>query len=172
MKQELKDTQLKNDINEIRNTINGPIFEYIRRHIIVATQRKFDVLKNFKDFIVANSSKYINGKGFEENTLEIGEPVEDDKHIIIPIKLKENINEFNLKCVYVNSTGIRNFLSSIEPLYSSRIIKKENKYYLEIEFELYGQLINEIKIDIDMDDNNQYLISFSGRVEEINKIIR
>ena len=167
--QELKDTQLKNNIDEIKKKINEPIFEYIRRHIIVATQRKFDVLKYFKDFIVANSSKYINGKGFQENTLEIGQPIEDDKHIIIPIKLKENINEFNLKCVYVNSTGIRNFLSAIEPLYSSRIIKKENKYYLEIEFELYGQLINEIKIDMDIDDNNQYLISFSGRVEEINK---
>ena len=166
---ELTNPQLKRDILEIKKKINEPIFDYIRKHIIVATQRKFDFVNYFKELISTNSSKYMNGKGFKENSLELGEAIEDNKNIIIPIKLKENINEFNLKCVYVNSTGIRNFLSAIEPRYSSRIIKKENKYYLEIEFELYGQLINEIKTEIDIDDNNQYLISFNGKVEETNK---
>ena len=162
-----------NDILDIKKKINEPIFDYIRKHIVVATQRKFDILKYFKDFIITNSAKYINGKGFKEDSLEIGEPIEKNKNIIIPIRLKEpNIQEFNLKCVYVNSTGIRNFLAAIEPRYSSRIIKKEDKYYLEVEFELYGQLINEIKTEIAIDDNNQYLIDFNGKVEETNKNIK
>lgn len=124
-----------------------------------------------------------NNKWFSEDALYIGKEeqrkvyIDKEKKntidkIIIPIKYKEkeNIKEFNLKSVYIDSNGIHNFTNSIETRYSSRIIKKMDKDYLEIIFEMFGK-IKEIKNEIDYDnDNNQFIITIKGEIEEINKI--
>ena len=168
---------------EIKKEFNEPAFRFIRDNITIDTSRKFDILNNFKDFIIKNSKKYMNGDGFKNDSLYIGNEEhkkvfinKDNKNyidkIIIPIKLKDkNIKEFNLKGVYVDSKGIHSFLNNIETRYSSRIIKNNNKYFIEITFEMFGKLGNlEKKIEYDEEDNNQIIFFIKGEIEDIKDL--
>ena len=155
-------------IPEIKKEYNEPAFRYIRKAIKTATQRKFDLINSFKDFIIINSQKYINGEGFSDNSLKVDDSKYNEKKIKA-IKLNENNkSKIDLKGVIVDSKGIHNFLSSIEPRYTTRIIEKDNKLFIEIEFEMFGKLNENIKTKIGI-DKNQYIITINGLVEEIEK---
>ena len=111
------------------------------------------------------------GSKKEEKFILIKKKKTIDK-ILIPIeyKDKDKIKEFNLKSVYTDSNGIHSFLNSIEPRYSSRKIKKKDKDYLEIVFEMFGKIKDSLKIEKDYDiDNNQIIITIKGETEEVIK---
>jgi hypothetical protein len=156
-------------IPKIKKEYNEPAFRYIRKAIKIATQRKFDLINSFKNFIITNSQKYLNGEGLDKESLKIDESKYAEKKTI-SIKLDENKkSKIDLKGVIVDSKGIHNFLSSIEPRYATKIIEKENnKLFIEIEFEMFGKLNETIKTKISI-DKNQYLITINGSVEEIGK---
>ena len=157
------------NIPEIRKEYNEPAFRYIRKAIKIATQRKFDLINSFKNFIITNSQKYLNGEGLGKDSLKIDESKYKEKKTI-SIKLDDNKkSKIDLKGVIVDSKGIHNFLPSIEPRYTTRIIEKDNnKLFIEIEFEMFGKLNEQIKTKISI-DKNQYLITINGSVEEIGK---
>ena len=102
-------------IPEIKKQYNEPAIRYIRKAIKVATLRQIDLIENFKNFIIKNSQKYINGNGFNDKSLIIEYKKENEGNDKIPeaIKCKEN-NDFKLKSVFVDSRGFNNFLSTIE----------------------------------------------------------
>jgi hypothetical protein len=176
-----------NDSNEeIKKEYNDPALRYIRDLITVESQRSFDIIKEFHEFIIKNSQKYLYGdnfSGFSNNQLIIGEKQErkvySDKEktktenkIIIPIELTErNIKFEPRKFRYDGDNYI--FLSNIEPRYSAKIIKKPNEekedLFLEIIFEMFGKVttINHL-IDYD-EDNNQIIITIRGETVEGEK---
>ena len=170
-------------IKEVRETFNEPAFRFIRDKITINTTRKFDIIKSFKDFIIKNSKKFMDKEGLSETSIYIGEEkrrkVYTDKgkkktidKILIPIeyKDKDKNKEFNLKSVYTDSNGIHSFLNSIEPRYSSRKIKKMDKDYLEIVFEMFGKIKDSLIIEKDYDiDNDQIIITIKGKIEEVIK---
>ena len=98
-------------IEEIKKEFNEPAIRYIRKAIKIATLRKIDLIENFKDFIIKNSQKYINGNGFNDKSLLVKKKgsKEGTPEAII---CKEN-NDFKLKSVFVDSRGFNNFLSTI-----------------------------------------------------------
>ena len=165
-----------NNEKEIQHKINEPAFKYIRDYIKISKLKKFDILKSFQGFMMENYKKYINANLFEDNPLEIGEPEEvkvyTDKvktkekiadKIIQTIKLKDKnkIKEFSFKNFFLDSSGV---YYSMDPLYSSQMIKKENKDYLEIAFEMHG-ILKDIKTDVNYDDNiDKILIEIGGKI--------
>ena len=154
---------------EIKKEYNEPAFRYIRKAITIATQRKFDLITLFKDFITTNSQKYLNGEGFDKNSLKIDDSKYNDHESKKSIKLDEKDKQkIDLKGVRIDSRGIHNFLSSIEPRYTTKIIERDNKLYILIEFEMFGKLNPEIKTKVNI-ENNKYFISVGGKVEEIEK---
>ena len=169
------------DIEEINEEYNEPALRYIRDYISINSTRKFDIVKSFKDFIYKNSSKYLTGDEFKEDSIIIEKPkkkkVFSDKEetnqidkIIIPIKSKKNLN-FEVKGFVKGFRGNETFFNKINPRYSSRLIKKYEKYYIEILFELFGKIKKlKRKILSDNDDKNQYIILIKGEIEEIEKI--
>jgi hypothetical protein len=170
-----------NDEEEnIRREYNEPALRYIRDYITINSTRKFDIVKSFKDFIYKNSSKYLTGDEFKEDSIIIGKPKNkkffSDKEetnqidkIIIPIKSK-NLN-FEVKGFVKGFRGNETFFNKINPRYSSRLIKKNEKYYIEILFELFGKIKKlKRKILSDNDDKNQYIILIKGEIEEFEKI--
>ena len=57
------------------------------------------------------------------------------------IPLESNNLSFDAKAFVKDIGGNENFYSKINPRYSTRLIKKnDNKFYLEIAFELYGKV--------------------------------
>ena len=157
-------------IEEIKKEYNEPAFRYIRKAIRIASHRKFDLIDSFINFIITNSQKYINGEGFNKDSLkkdcsQYNDDNNNDKKIKIQLVDKNN-PKIDLKGVIVDSKGIHNFLSSIEPRYSTKIIERDNQLFIEIEFEMFGKLNKDIKSKISI-DNNQYLITINGNVEEI-----
>ena len=170
-----------NDEEEnIRREYNEPALRYIRDYITINSTRKFDIVKSFKDFIYKNSSKYLTGDEFKEDSIIIGKPekkkfyadIEKNNQIdkvIIPIKGK-NLN-FEVKGFVKGFRGNETFFNKINPRYSSRLIKKYEKYYIEILFELFGKIKKlKRKILSDNDDKNQYIILVKGEIEEFEKI--
>ena len=164
----------------IKKKYNEPAFKYIRDYIKIDSFRHFNILESFKRFIIDNSKKFMSNDWFKEDSLEIGEkktkkvyidknrekPPEDK--IIIPIKLKDNINkkDFNIKPFYFGSDGIYYFSNGIEPLYSTRLITDQNKEYLEITFEMFGIVkIEQTKIDY---NDKQIIIEIKGNNKDIN----
>ena len=140
-------------IPEIKKQFNDPAIKFIRQAIKVANMRKIDLIENFKDFIIKNSQKYINGNGFNDQSLIVKY---SNKNIPEAIVCREN-NDFILKSVYVDSRGFNNFLSTIEPKYSSRIYQdknNKNNYYIEVIFEMFGKIVKDIDKDDKMKDNN------------------
>ena len=163
-----------NDI--IRKEFNDPAFDYIRKNITTSDAKKFDIVESFKEFIIENSKNYIDGDKFKSDSLTKGEPSEKDNKIIIPIKPTGKIDKLNLRRVYVNAKGIQNFSSAIEPIYSINLIEINKKDYIEIEMEMYGQIL-DMKIE-KIFCPNQYIISIKGKNKKVlddddedNKII-
>ena len=153
---------------EIKREYNEPAFRYIRKNIKTAEAQNFDIINCFKEFIIENSKNYIEGTTFDKNSLFIDKQVTKDDKIIIPIKLKEKIKQFNLRRIFVNAKGIQNYSSAIEPRYSTDLVELNGKQYLQIEYEIYGNII-DLNINKDL-DNEQYIISVKGKIGEINKI--
>ena len=101
-------------IPEIRKQYNEPAFNYMRDYINLGFRKEFNILESFKRFIIDNSKKFMSDNWLKDDSLEIGEKqikkVYVDKNrekppeeiIIIPIKLKDKINQgdFNLKPFY------------------------------------------------------------------------
>lgn len=173
-----------NDLNsDIKKEYNDPALRYIRDLITVESQKTFDIIKEFQEFIIKNSQKYLYGdkfSGFSEKQLIIGEKQERkvyiDKEkkktidkIIVPIVLTDQSIIFEpRKFKYDGDNYI--FLSNIEPRYSAKIIKKHNEEeFLEIIFEMFGKvtILNPI-IDYN-EDNNQIIITIRGETAEAKK---
>jgi len=172
-----------NDDSEgVRKKYNEPAFRYIRDCIsITEMSRCFDILDAFKKFIIDNSYKFMRDNYFTENSLEIGEKqlkkvyVDKDRKkppeekIIIPIKLKNKIDTINLKSFYFSSDDKHYFSNSIEPLYSTRIIEKNEEHYLEVTFEMFGKL-EDLTCNIEYDNDKVIIIEIRGKNKEINII--
>ena len=67
------------------------------------------------------------------------------------------------KKFYINARGIHNFSSALEPRYSTSLIEQEWKDYLEIEFELSGDV--EIKEIFYATDKEQYIFIIKGKTK-------
>ena len=155
---------------EIKNKLNEPTFEYIRKNIKTQVGKNFNVLEKFKNFIVENSKNYFEGEAFNENSLIIGNGIEKNEKTIIPITLSEELKNKNIifKKFYINARGIHNFSSALEPRYSTSLIEQEGKDYLEIEFELSGDV--EIKEIFYVTDKEQYVFTIKGITKEVSDI--
>lgn len=160
---------------KVRENYNEPAIRFIRNVIKTTTSKKFELIESFKNFITKNSQKYLNGGGFDEDSLVIDKKDEIEKSI----KLNKKIN-IDLKGFFVDSKGINNFVAAIEPDYSSRICKdkKENKFYVEVTFELFGKIKKNNKKDNNKNEDNiitnisiqrnQHIITIQGEVEPEN----
>ena len=155
-----------NDSNsEIRKEFNEPGIRFIRDAIEGGTQKEFDLIENFKNFITTNSIKYLNGSGLSQDSLLIEKESDIPKAII----LKDPKTSISLKGVLVNSNGIADFFATIEPNYSSKILKEEDQYFLEIIFEMFGKLQEDIKISKGM-QKMKHVITIEGKVVDPNEI--
>ena len=155
-----------NDSNpEIRKEFNEPGIRFIRDAIEGGTQKEFDLIENFKNFITNNSIKYLNGSGLSQDSLLI----EKESDIPKAIVLKDPKTSISLKGVLVNSNGIADFFATIEPNYSSKIIKEEEQYFLEIIFEMFGKLQEDIKISKGI-QKMKHVITIEGKVVDPNEI--
>jgi hypothetical protein len=153
--------------DEIRKKLNEPTFEYIRKNIKTQVGKNFNILEKFKNFIVENSKNYFEGEVFNENSIIIGKESEKNGKTIIPITLSEELKNKNIifKKFYINARGIHNFSSALEPRYSTSLIEQEGKDYLEIEFELSGNV--EIKEIFHATDKEQYVFTIKGKTNEV-----
>ena len=153
--------------DEIRKKLNEPTFEYIRKNIKTQVGKNFNILEKFKNFIVENSKNYFEGEAFNENSIIIGKESEKNGKTIIPITLSEELKNKNIifKKFYINARGIHNFSSALEPRYSTSLIEQEGKDYLEIEFELSGNV--EIKEIFHATDKEQYVFTIKGKTDEV-----
>ena len=156
------------ETEEIKTKFNEPAFEFIRKNITTRVGKKFNILEKFKNFIIENSKNYFEGDKFDQNSLIIGTETEEDGKIKIPISLNPENPELtgkNLKFkkYYINARGIHHFSSVLEPRYSTNVIELEGKNYIEIEFELSGNVeIKEVNPEI---DKEQYLITIKGTTD-------
>ena len=163
---------------KIREEFNEPAFRFIRDIITVDTQRQFDILTSFRDFIVNNAknNKYITGGEFKNDSLILGKEIkkkfnianlkEPVEKIIIPIQLKDKNIKFMLNHVMTDSKGVRSFFNKNEPLSSLKIVKINEKYYIKILIEIFGK-VNSFGYKIEQ-DSDQYYIAFNGETSEIN----
>jgi hypothetical protein len=174
-----------NDLNEnIKKEYNDPAFRYIRDLIITEPQKHFDILQQFTQFIIANSKKYLCGdkfSGFSKDDLILGkeekrlvyitkEKKETAEKIIIPIKLNNKDIKFETKKFKYDGENYI-FLNNIEPRYSAKIYKKsEEEIYLQIIFEMFGNVtISNHMIDYDEDNDDYIIISIKGETKENRK---
>ena len=160
----------------IKEKFNEPALRFIRDYIIVNTSRKFDVVNAFKDFIIKKSNKYFNEenlpiiveKPLTKRVYKNKEKTEDEERILIPIKSEKRVH---LKDFNIQYDGKENFFNKIDPRYSSMLIGKDEKYYIEIVFEVYGKVKNlKSKTTFPESEDNQYIILIKGETEDINKI--
>lgn len=155
------------DSNEtIKNEFNEPAFDFIRKNITTKVGNDFNILERFKNFIIENSKNYIEGDIFNENSLKIEKENPKDGHIILPITLSPELKNktINLKKLFINSKGIHNFSSALEPRYSTNLIELNNKRYIEIEFELSGN-INFTEASY-ITNKEQYIITIKGQIND------
>ena len=152
---------------KIKKEFNDPAIRYIRKAIYIASQRKIDLIEIFKDFIIKNSQKYFDGNGFEKDSLIINQK----ENIPEAIVLKDNKKDINLKSVFVDSKGISNFLSTIEPNYTAKIKRKKSlEYYIEVTFEMFGKITDD-KIESSISIvRNQHVITIEGKVDDFMNI--
>ena len=130
--------------NDIKEKFNEPAFEFIRNNITTQVGKKFDILEQFKNFIIQNSNEFFEGEKMKEDSLIIGKEETKDGKIIILMKLSQENQEKEIKFkkFLINSKGVHIFSSSLEPKYSSKLIKIKDKEYIEIEFGLSGDVKN------------------------------
>jgi hypothetical protein len=151
-----------NYVPEIRKKYNEPALRFIRKAIKIGSARKPDLIEDFKNFIIRNLQKYLSGSGFQNDSLKIKKQGNIPEAIILNKKYKNNIN---LKSFFVDSKGINNFLSTIEPKYSTKIYKEkdEDKYFIKVIFEIFGKIDEEIKSLINI-QRNQHVITIKGKI--------
>ena len=159
-------------IPEVRENYNEPAIRFIRKAIKIGSARKIDLIEDFKNFIIQNSQKYLNGSGFPNKSLEIKKQGNIPEAIILNKKYENNIN---LKSFFTDSKGINNFLSTIEPKYSTKIYKEKSgeKYFIKVIFEIFGKIEGDIKSTINV-VSNQHVITIEGKITDnknINKEI-
>ena len=149
-------------VTEVREKYNEPAIRFIRKAIKIGSARKTNLIEDFKNFIIQNSQKYLSGSGFKNDSLEITKKGDIPKAIILNENYKNNIN---LKSFFVDSKGINNFLSTIEPKYSTKIYKEkdEDKYFIKVIFEIFGKIDEEIKSSINI-QRNQHVITIEGKI--------
>ena len=154
------------------------------KFIITEPQKHFDILQQFTQFIIANSKKYLCGdkfSGFSKDDLILGkeekrlvyitkEKKETAEKIIIPIKLNNKDIKFETKKFKYDGENYI-FLNNIEPRYSAKIYKKsEEEIYLQIIFEMFGNVtISNHMIDYDEDNDDYIIISIKGETKENRK---
>ena len=151
---------------EIKQKFNEPALEFIRKNITTQVGKNFNVLEKFKNFIIENSKNYFEGEAFNENSLIIGNGNGNNEETKIPITLAPELKNKNIifKKFYINARGIHNFSSALEPRYSTNLIKQDGKNYLEIEFELSGNVeIKEVTYSL---DKEQYILTIKGKTNE------
>ena len=151
---------------EIKKKFNEPALEFIRKNITTQVGKNFNVLEKFKNFIIENSKNYFEGEAFNENSLIIGNGNGKNEETKIPITLAPELKNKNIifKKFYINARGIHNFSSALEPRYSTNLIKQDGKNYLEIEFELSGNVeIKEVTYSL---DKEQYILTIKGKTNE------
>jgi len=159
-----------NDLNQaVKDKYNEPAIRFIRKAIKTATARRTNIIEDFKDFIIQNSQKYLSGSGFKKESLEIIKKGDIPEAIKLTKGYENNIN---LKSFFVDSKGINNFLSTIEPKYSTKLYKEKNgeKYFIKVIFELFGKIDKEIKSTINI-IRNQHVITIEGNIID-NKNIK
>ena len=158
------------DSEDVRKMFNEPAIRFIKKVITTATSRKFKLIDKFVSFIIKNSKKYLNGNGFNENSIKINYEGSTPKSIILNQESnKEKPIDISLKGVFVDSKGINNFFATIEPDYSYNICLKDKKYYLEVTFEMFGKIENGIKTNISI-QRNQHIITIEGVATDNYKI--
>jgi hypothetical protein len=59
-------------IKDIKEKFNEPALEFIRNNITTQDAKKFDILEQFKNFIIQNSNEYFEGEKMKEDSLIIG----------------------------------------------------------------------------------------------------
>ena len=160
------------NVREIQKEYNEPALRFIRDYITINTTRKFDIVERFPDFLIRNSKKYLTGKELGKDSIQIKKErtqvTNDKKKTVIPLESKHL--EFDVKAFVKDIGGNEIFYNKINPRYSTRLIKKNNnKYYLEIIFELYGKVKKLRSKIVPDEDKDQYIIVISGENEEIEK---
>lgn len=146
------------NIEQIKKQFNEPAFRYIKKEITVASQRKFDIIKSFIQFVIKDSKNYLDGDGLKEDSIYYDQ-------MTSTIKLRNNNEPINLKGVFINSKGI--FISNIEPRYSTKIVRNQRgEVFIAIEFEMYGNINDNLKVNGNW-GQNQYIITINGKIEDI-----
>ena len=160
------------DNNEdIKREYNEPAFEFIRKNITVRVGRKFNILESFKNFIIENSKNYFEGEVLKKDSIKINNEIPENDKIIIPITLSQELKDKKLifKKFYINAKGIHNFSSALEPRYSTDLIEINNNYYIEIEFELSGDIELKDNDIICVTDKEQYVFTIKGKTIQNNE---
>ena len=157
-------------VPEVREKYNEPAIRFIRKAIRIGSARKTDLIEDFKNFIIQNSQKYLSGSGFQNESLEIKKRGNIPEAIILNKKYE---NAINLKSFFTDSKGINNFLSTIEPKYSTKIYKEKNgeKYFIKVIFEIYGKIEKENINSAISVVRNQHVITIDGKIFD-NKNIK
>ena len=101
---------------------------------------------------------YFERLGMIDNLI-IGNGIEKNEKTIIPITLSEEFQKILYKY-----KRFHNFSSVLEPRYSTSLIEQEWKDYLEIEFELSGDV--EIKEIFYATDKEQYVFIIKGKTKQ------
>ena len=155
-------------IPEVKKEYNEPAIRFIRKVIKTGTARETNLIEDFKNFIITNSQKYLSGSGFQKDSLEIVKKGDMPEAIILNKNYKK---EINLKGFFVDSKGINNFLSTIEPKYSTKLYKEKNedKYFIKVIFEIFGKIKEEIRSSINI-VSNQHVITIAGKIIDDKKI--
>jgi hypothetical protein len=157
-------------VPEVSKKYNEPAIRFIRKAIRIGSARKTDLIEDFKNFIIQNSQKYLSGSGFQNESLEIKKKENIPEAIILNKKYE---NAINLKSFFTDSKGINNFLSTIEPKYSTKIYKEKNgeKYFIKVIFEIYGKIEKENINSAISVVRNQHVITIDGKIFD-NKNIK
>ena len=123
--------------------------------------REIDLIEDFKNFIIQNSQKYLSNSGLQNESLEIKKKGNIPEAIILNKKYRNNINLNN----FFIPKGNNDFLSTIEPKYSTKLYKEkdEDKYYIKVIFEIFGKIEEEIRSSINI-IRNQHVITIDGKI--------
>lgn len=153
-------------VEDIKEKFNEPVFVYIRKYIRTQDAKEFEIIEKFKNFIIENSKKYFENKLEKDSLIIEKEETKKDGKNIIPMKLSQGMNNTNLtfKKFYINSKGIHIFSSAIEPRYTTNLIQIKDEEYIEIEFELSGEV--DIKEINHINDKEQIIFTIKGETKQ------
>ena len=145
--------EIRDLLDDKRNRIIEKILEKWNKPVNGA-MRKVD------DMYAAKMKSKFKSKSIEEKKAI--------KKILVP--LKSNNLTFETKGFIKDLGGNETFFNKINPRHSSRLVKKNDKFFVEIIFELYGKLKKLKRTVLSDDDKNQYIISFKGEIEDNEKV--